>query len=112
MNMGHLRIPLIGLEFLAGLHQGWCQSSARHAGYLYLSPIPRASHVSPQTRYVLIRFASVAPSQVTNLTKDFISVIGKQSGRHAGITRIASDGRTVVFEMASDLGTNELVSVQ
>src|ERR1700752_5034142 len=92
--------------------RGWSQSGARHAGYLYLSPVPDAPYVSPQTRYVLIRFANVAPGQVTNLTKDFVTVIGKHSGRHAGTTRIASDGRTVVFEMASDLGTNELVSVK
>ncbi|HZR17357.1 MAG TPA: aryl-sulfate sulfotransferase [Verrucomicrobiae bacterium] len=104
-------LPLVGIVLLGWFSRGWAQSNARHAGYLYLSPVPGASYVSPQTRYVLIRFASMAPSQVTNLTNDFVTVIGKHSGRHAGTTRIASDGRTVVFELVSELGANELVSV-
>lgn len=111
-RMTAIRILLIWLLFLGGPQQGWCQSSARRAGFLYLSPVPRASYVSPQTRFILIRFANVAPAQVTNLTTGFVAVIGKQSGRHAGRVRVASDGKTVVFELASELAAHELVSVK
>ncbi|HTL54980.1 MAG TPA: aryl-sulfate sulfotransferase [Candidatus Limnocylindrales bacterium] len=87
------------------------QSAARQAGYLYLSPVPNAPYVSAQTRYILVRFDQVAPGQVTNLTTGFIQVTGAASGTHAGSTHVASDGRTVIYEMGTDFYANELVTV-
>jgi len=106
-------VPLLGLAgaWLALPHQVWAQSPARQAGYLYLSPVPGASYVSVPTRYILVRFAQVTPSQVTNLMMDFITVTGATSGPHYGTTRVASDGRTVIFTMGADFSTNELVTV-
>lgn len=90
---------------------GWCQTPARQAGYLYLSPVPQASYVSEQTRYILVRFVDVSPAAITNLAADFIMVAGQTSGAHSGTARIASDGRTVIFQMDSDFSMNELVTV-
>lgn len=73
--------------------------------------MPQASFVSAQTRYILVRLVNVAPSSVTNLATGFIAVTGADSGLHTGTTRVASDGRTVVFEMDTDFSTNELVTV-
>ncbi len=87
------------------------QSLASQAGYLYLSPVPNASYVSEQNRYVLVRFEQITPAQVTNLASSFITVTGAESGPHPGSTRVASDGRTVMFEMGADFSTNELVTV-
>jgi hypothetical protein len=87
------------------------QGAPHNAGYLYLSPVPNASYVSAQTRYILVRFEAVVPSQVTNLMTDFISVIGNSSGPHQGTTRVATDARTVIFEMGTDFSPNELVTV-
>jgi len=87
------------------------QTPARDAGYLYLSPVPNAPYVSQQTRYVLVRFKSILPSQVTNLLTSFISVEGYFSGSHPGKTHVATDGKTVIFEMGTDFTTNELVAV-
>ena len=87
------------------------QSPAQEAGYLYLSPAPGASYVSEQTRYILVRFDRVSPSQVTNLMTGFVTVIGETSGVHSGSTRVATDGKTVIFTMASGFATNELVTV-
>jgi hypothetical protein len=90
-------------------------SSARadyHAqGYMYLSPVPEAEYCSAQTRFVLVRFDNVLPSDVTNLLTSFITVTGASSGNHSGTTHIASDGRTVIFTMSVDFRVNELVTV-
>ena len=87
------------------------QSPSRQAGYLYLSPVPNASYVSAQTRYVLVRLQNLAPAEVTNLLTDFITVTGAASGLHAGSTRLASDGKTVMFVIAKNFSPNELVTV-
>ena len=65
------------------------QTSARVAGYLYLSPVPGASYVSRGTTYVLVRFEHVRPAEVENLTTSFITVTGASSGAHPGITKVA-----------------------
>src|SRR5262249_30285230 len=54
---------------------------------------------------------NVQPSQVTNLTTSFITVNGKVSGLHSGLTHVAIDGRTVIFETGADFHSNELVTV-
>jgi len=85
-------------------------SEYRDKGYLYLSPEPRAEYAPPETRFVLVRFEHIAPNAVTNLP-GFIQVTGASSGDHSGQTRIASDGRTVIFEMSAGFQTNEVVTV-
>lgn len=97
--------------WLFTISAAFSQSPARQAGYLYLSPVPGAPYVSDQTSYVLVRFEKASPDQVTNLTAGFISVTGASSGVHYGTTRVASDGRTAIFEMATAFATNELVTV-
>jgi hypothetical protein len=82
----------------------------RSLGYSYLSPVPGAEYTSPQTRFVLVRFQNIAPTAITNLPT-FIQVTGAQSGGHSGQTRIAGDGRTVIFQMTTDFIRNELVTV-
>ncbi len=82
----------------------------REKGYLYLSPIPRAEYVLPQTKFFLVRFVDVSPNDITNLST-FIEVTGAASGIHPGQTKIASDDRTVIFEVSSDFSSNELVTV-
>ncbi|MHC4682321.1 MAG: hypothetical protein ACYTEK_26980, partial [Planctomycetota bacterium] len=37
-------------------------------GYKYLSPIPEAEYVSPQTRFVLVRFETISPYDLINLS--------------------------------------------
>ncbi len=86
------------------------QDDYRALGYLYLSPLPAAEYTSPQTRFVLVRFQNVPPSAVTNLST-FIQVTGAQSGAHAGQTKVASDGRTVIFTMTTDFIPDEMVTV-
>ena len=124
------KIPLMGLALLLGASLAWADTGAYRAlslpstsgrgaggeghvpvlGYLYLSPLPGAEYTAPQTRFVLVRFTDVSPSAVTNLSQ-FIQVTGAQSGSHPGQTRIASDNRTVIFEMSSTFRANELVTV-
>ena len=106
-----LELVILAAALLPGMNLAQAQSGARDAGYLYLSPVPGAPYVSAQTRYVLVRFADVLPSDVTNLTTSFIMVTGTNSGPHSGATHVASDGRTVIFQMSSDFDPHELVTV-
>ena len=82
----------------------------RPLGYAYLSPTPGAEYTSPQMSLVLVRFSSISPTAITNLSS-FITVTGAQTGRHTGTTRIAADGRTVRFQMSSGFTANEIVTV-
>jgi len=82
----------------------------REKGYLYLSPVPGAEYVSPQTRYFLVRFMAISPYDLTNLST-FITVAGEVSGAHPGQTRIATDNNTVIFEVSSGFSNDELVTV-
>jgi len=83
----------------------------RQAGYLYLSPVPGAEYTAPQTRFVLVRFATVTPADVTNLTTTFITVQGASSGSHTGQVSVATDGRTVIYRMTNDFTSKEVVTV-
>jgi len=85
-------------------------SEYRDKGYLYLSPIPGAEYVSSQTKFFLVRFEAVSPNDITNLST-FIEVTGAASGAHPGQTKVASDGRTVIFEVSSGFSSDELVTV-
>jgi len=82
----------------------------REKGYQYLSPIPEAEYVSPQTRFVLVRFETISPYELTNLST-FIEVTGDASGLHPGQAKIATDDRTVIFEVSSSFLKNETVTV-
>ena len=106
-----LRLVILTVGLLSGVDVARAQSTAREAGYLYLSPVPGAPYVSAQTRFVLVRFANLPPSAVTNLSTTFITVSGDNSGPHSGETHVATDGRTVIFTMTSDFSSNELVTV-
>ncbi len=85
-------------------------SEYRDKGYLYLSPIPGAEYVSPQTKFFLVRFEAISPYDITNLPT-FIEVTGGASGTHPGQTRIATDDKTVIFEVSSSFSNDELVTV-
>jgi hypothetical protein len=85
-------------------------SEHREKGYQYLSPVPGAEYVLPQTRFFLVRFEAVSPNDITNLST-FIQVTGAASGTHTGQTWIATDDRTVIFEVLSDFSSDELVTV-
>ena len=86
------------------------QNDYRQLGYMYLSPLPGAEYTSRQTRFVLARFQNISPAAITNLS-GFIQVTGAVSGNHAGQTKIAQDGRTVIFTMTTNFTANELVTV-
>ncbi len=79
-------------------------------GYQYLSPVPEAEYVSPQTRFVLVRFETISPYDLINLST-FIEVTGDKSGFHPGQTRIATDERTLIFDVSSSFSKNETVTV-
>jgi hypothetical protein len=108
---------LVAMLMLGGLILGAASARAqsgstayRNLGYLYLSPMPGAQYCPPQTCFVLVRFAAVPPTAITNLAQ-FIQVNGASSGPHLGTTRIASDNRTVMFYMPSGFTPNEVVTV-
>src|ERR1039458_5385180 len=82
----------------------------RNLGYLYLSPVPGAEYVSPQTRFVLVRFKDVSPNAVTNLST-FVTVTGSSTGIHSGQTHVAMDGRTVIYQMTTVFSLDESVTV-
>ena len=103
--------PLIALGLMLTLNSASADALYHTQGYMYLSPVPEAEYCSAQTRFVLVRFSSVLPSDVTNLLTWFIAVTGAKSGSHPGTTRIASDGRTIIFEMTKDFSSGELATV-
>ena len=111
--MKRLNVMLVVAGLILGAVSARAQSGGtgyRSLGYLYLSPMPGAQYCPPQTCFVLVRFATVPPTAVTNLAQ-FIQVNGASSGPHLGTTRIAGDNRTVIFYMTSGFTPNEVVTV-
>ncbi len=111
--MKRLNLILVVAGLVLGALAARAQSGGtayRSLGYLYLSPLPGAQYCSPQTRFVLVRFATVPPTAITNLAQ-FIQVNGASSGPHLGTTKIASDNRTVIFSMTSSFVPNEVATV-
>ena len=104
-----LNAPLTALGLMLALSSAHADYHAQ--GYMYLSPVPEAEYCSAQTRFVLVRFSDIPPSDVTNLLTSFLTVTGASSGNHFGTTHIASVGRTVIFTMSVDFRVNELVTV-
>jgi len=100
--MGAMALAVSGVRADTGAY--------RSLGYLYLSPLPGAEYSPTQTKFVLVRFKDISPTVVTNLSQ-FIQVTGASSGLHPGQTKIASDHRTVIFEMSTGFQANELVTV-
>ena len=108
-----LKLILVGVALLLGTAATDAQTdngAYGALGYQYLSPSPGAQYCPPQTCFVLVRFVTVPPTAVTNLSQ-FIQVNGANSGPHLGTTRIASDNRTVMFYMPSGFAPNEVVTV-
>ena len=100
----------IAISFVLLFYGHALASGHREKGYMYLSPVPGAEYVSPQTKFFLVRFEVISPHDVSNLST-FIDVTGQASGYHPGQTRIAGDDRTVIFEVSSGFSNNELVTV-
>ena len=76
----------------------------------YLSPRPSSSRVS-QNATLILRFDRIDPATITNL-RSFLSARGATSGPIRGDTRIASDGRTIIFSPANLFLPGEEVSVR
>jgi len=103
-------VLLAGLACLLAAVLPAAADDYRSLGYLYLSPVPGAEYTSPQTTFALVRFQNIAPSAVTNLAQ-FIQVTGSRSGPHGGQTKVASDGRTVIFTLSANFSPYEVVTV-
>ena len=63
-------------------------------GFLYISPLPNAKHVSPHTT-IFFRLQNESPLNIVNLTS-CVSIAASQSGKHACHVFIASDEQTVI----------------
>jgi hypothetical protein len=110
--MGNRSVSLLlaGLVLLVASATPAAGADYRSAGYMYLSPLPGAEYCAPGTTFILFRFQNISPSAVTNLAQ-FIQVSGFITGVHAGQTKVASDGRTVIFTMSTAFTPYELVTV-
>ena len=78
-------------------------------GYQYVDPRPESEYVAPESR-LLIRLADDAVADLLNLS-DFVQVDGQESGLHRGDVKVASDGKTIVFEPRKPFTANEIVDV-
>lgn len=79
----------------------------RETGIVYLSPVPGARGILPQSN-VIVRFAGAAMERGTSAE---VTVVGSQSGAHAGALTIAKDGMTLVFKPAREFAWGERVTV-
>ena len=78
-------------------------------GYSYIHPKPDAKYAAEETT-LIIRFVSVSPDHVQNLDT-FISISGDRSGAHPGMTKIASDQKTIIFKPDQSFQGGETVTV-
>ena len=77
--------------------------------YQYISPVPNSKYISPSTS-IIIRFTQISPKDLTNLLS-FIQIHGEVSGIHPGKTKIAKDGKTIIFRPDNNFTLGEEVHV-
>jgi len=75
----------------------------------YLSPIPGADYVSPQTTIILRYGPMLSEQSVSSLQ---FEVNGTKSGAHVGKTILADDQKTVIFEPAQPFIPGEQVTAK
>ncbi|MBN2000991.1 aryl-sulfate sulfotransferase [candidate division KSB1 bacterium] len=80
------------------------------AGYDYLSPRPNATYVAPSST-IIIRLSDVSPQQVTNL-HSFIRITNSKNEVYTGVTKIASDQKTIIFRPVTEFEPLETVHVR
>ena len=77
--------------------------------YQYLSPRPDALHVSREAT-IIVRLNDYRPKALQNPTC-FITLEGSLSGPLTGVTKIASDGKTIIFQPDQPFASGEKVTV-
>lgn len=78
--------------------------------YQYIFPGPGAKYVDPNST-IIIRLSNFSPSEITNLAS-CIKVVGVESSVQKGITFIASDKKTIIFEPDRSYIEGETVKVR
>jgi len=84
-----------------------CNASSKDPQYL--SPVPSAEYVSPQTT-IILRYGPVLIQQ--NVSSLQFEVNGAKSGAHVGKTVLVDDQKTVIFEPAQPFIPGEQVTVK
>jgi hypothetical protein len=101
--MSALRIAVTASSCLVALVTGWTPSPASE--WVYRSPVPGSRLVSPGNTVVMRAAVALDPGA------GVVSVVGAESGAHGGVTRLARDGRTIVFTPARRFAAGERVEV-
>lgn len=79
-------------------------------GYSYMSPLPNARYVAPQTP-LLLRLRHESPRKICNLGS-CITVCGSVSGNHLCSISIASDDQTIICKPSIAFSPGEKVTVK
>jgi hypothetical protein len=98
---------LMATGILVILYLSACTPSIRDPQYL--SPIPGAEYVSPQTT-IILRYEPLLSQQ--NVSSLQFEVSGAKSGTHVGKTVLADDQKTVIFEPAQPFIPGEQVTAR
>ncbi|MGE5175382.1 MAG: aryl-sulfate sulfotransferase [Hyphomicrobiales bacterium] len=83
--------------------------TAASFGWRYVSPVPGAERVTPETNVILRPGAPLDPASVSEDGAAF-ALIGSVSGAHPGRARLADDGRTVTFRPFTPFTPGETVT--
>jgi hypothetical protein len=78
--------------------------------FQYVSPLPGAERVLPETNIIIRPGGKVDPLSITEGARATISVAGARSGPHDGRIAISDDGRTLVFRPDAPFLAGETVT--
>jgi hypothetical protein len=81
-----------------------------HPAIQYLFPVPGSKYLPVETQ-IIIRFSTVSPDQIRNLSS-FLILIGNQSGFLETKTVISSDRKTIIFKPEKHFVPGETITVQ
>ncbi|HEY2956109.1 MAG TPA: aryl-sulfate sulfotransferase [Candidatus Eisenbacteria bacterium] len=101
--------PSISFAILALIASFGPPAAAAPRAFLYLSPVPGADKVSRWNNLVIRQASALDPA---SLDARRLSVVGGESGPHAGRLRLASDGQTILFTPDQPYALGERVRVR
>lgn len=102
-------LKLLVFVLAAGLFIRSFSQKKFSGSYEYLSPVPNAELVQPESEIIIRQGKDI---RLSTLLNDFIIVRGSKSGNHPGRLILSDDHKTIIFKPNSAFSFGENVNVQ
>ena len=85
------------------------QLSNTNSDYIYISPVPNSTFVSPYNNIIITPKSSFNRAQLFD--KNWVEVYGSKSGIHSGEIMLSDNGENIIFQPFNSFSLGEMVTV-